>query len=98
MRGDQHSLPPRRRVRRNVADHANAAHVTVSLERRNETVVAFIRDDGEGFDAAAAAARREEGHFGLALLVDRAADLGGRLAIESKPGEGTAITLEIPSS
>ena len=82
---------------RNVADHANASSVTVSLERRDGTVVALIRDDGEGFDAAASAARRDEGHFGLALLVDRAADLGGRLRIESKPDEGTAITLEIPS-
>jgi two-component system, NarL family, sensor kinase len=82
---------------RNVADHANASHVTVSLEQRDGMIVALIRDDGEGFDAAAAAARREEGHFGLALLVDRAADLGGQLRIESKPGEGTAITLELPS-
>jgi two-component system NarL family sensor kinase len=82
---------------RNVADHANASHVTVSLEQRNGTVVARIRDDGEGFDAATAAGRRKEGHFGLALLVDRAADLGGRLEIESKPGEGTAIVLEVPS-
>jgi two-component system, NarL family, sensor kinase len=82
---------------RNVADHAGASQVTVSLERRNGTVVALIRDDGEGFDPAAAAARREKGHFGLALLVDRANDLGGRLAIESKPGEGTEIRLEIPS-
>jgi len=82
---------------RNVADHAGASVVTVSLERRNGTVVALIRDDGEGFDPPAAAARREKGHFGLALLVDRANDLGGRLAIESKPGEGTEIRLEIPS-
>jgi two-component system NarL family sensor kinase len=82
---------------RNVTDHANASHVTVSLEQRNGTVVARIRDDGEGFDAATAAGRRKEGHFGLALLVDRAADLGGRLEIESKPGEGTAIVLEVPS-
>jgi two-component system NarL family sensor kinase len=82
---------------RNVTDHANASHVTVSLEQRNGTVVARIRDDGEGFDAATAAGRRKEGHFGLALLVDRAADLGGRLEIESKAGEGTAIVLEVPS-
>lgn len=82
---------------RNVADHAKASHVTVSLERGDGTVVALIQDDGEGFDTAAAAGRREDGHFGLALLVDRAGDLGGRLAIESKPGEGTAILLEIPA-
>ena len=71
--------------------------MTVSLKQGDGTVVALIQDDGEGFDTAAAAGRREEGHFGLALLVDRASDLGGRLAIESKPGEGTAIVLEIPS-
>ena len=83
---------------RNVADHANASHVTVNLESDDAAVVALIRDDGEGFDPAVAAARREEGHFGLALLVDRAADLGGRLTIDSTPGEGTAIRLEVPSS
>jgi signal transduction histidine kinase len=82
---------------RNVADHANASHVTVDLQSDDAAVVALIRDDGEGFDPAVAAARREEGHFGLALLVDRAADLGGRLTIESAPGEGTAIRLEVPS-
>ena len=82
---------------RNVADHANATRVSVSLERHDGAVVMLVRDNGGGFDPAEATARRKEGHFGLALLVDRARDLGGELAIQSKPGGGTSVRLEVPS-
>jgi two-component system, NarL family, sensor kinase len=82
---------------RNVADHADASCVAVSLERLNGKVVAVVEDDGAGFDPAVAATRRREGHFGISLLVDRARDLGGALAIESAPGKGTAVRLEVPA-
>jgi two-component system, NarL family, sensor kinase len=82
---------------RNVADHADASRVSVSLERHDGAVVMLLRDNGRGFDPAEAAARRKEGHFGLALLVDRARDLGGELAIQSTPGGGTSVRLEVPS-
>jgi hypothetical protein len=39
--------------------------------------------------------RRAEGHLGLDLLRDRARDLGGRLEVDSEPGRGTTVTLEV---
>jgi signal transduction histidine kinase len=80
-----------------VADHANASRVAVTLERLDGKVVALVEDNGSGFDPAVAPTRRREGHFGISLLVDRARDLGGALAIESTPGRGTAVRLEVPA-
>ena len=79
---------------RNVAEHAQADHVTVRLREAGGRATLVVEDDGRGFDSATAARRREEGHLGLALLSDRAADLGGSLQIDSKPGEGTRVLLE----
>jgi signal transduction histidine kinase len=81
---------------RNVLDHAGAQSARVVLEAPNGTVRLSIEDDGRGFSADEAERRREEGHLGLALLADRAAALGGRLDLESQPGQGTRILLEVP--
>jgi two-component system, NarL family, sensor kinase len=80
---------------RNVADHAHASRVVVSVERSGGAVLTRIEDDGIGFDPAAAAARTREGHFGLSLLADRARDLGGNLEIEAAAGRGAVVTLEV---
>jgi two-component system, NarL family, sensor kinase len=80
---------------RNVADHAHASRVVVSVERSGDAVLTRIEDDGIGFDPAAAAARTREGHFGLSLLADRARDLGGNLEIEAAAGRGAVVTLEV---
>jgi signal transduction histidine kinase len=45
--------------------------------------------------AVGAERRRAEGHLGLDLLRDRARDLGGRLEVDSEPGRGTTVTLEV---
>ena len=55
-----------------------------------------VRDDGRGFSPEQALARQREGHLGLRLLRDLAADAGGRLELESTPGEGTTVRLEAP--
>jgi len=55
-----------------------------------------VRDDGCGFDAAEAAARRSEGHLGLSMLRDLSEAAGGRLSVESAPGAGTTVALEVP--
>ena len=80
---------------RNVADHARASRVVVSVERSGGSVFTRIEDDGIGFDPAAAAARTREGHFGLSLLADRARDLGGNLEIAAAAGRGAIVTLEV---
>ncbi|GAB3067822.1 sensor histidine kinase [Intrasporangium mesophilum] len=86
---------------RNVVRHASARSVTLSLrdaptyaarpgERATTLVVA---DDGVGFDLDDVV--RREGHFGIRVLTDLAADIGGVLSVWSAPGEGTTWRLEL---
>ncbi len=82
---------------RNVADHADAGRVDVSVSRDDGRARLRVRDDGRGFDAATRARRREEGHLGLALVEDLAAHLGGSADVRSAPGEGTVVELEVPA-
>jgi two-component system NarL family sensor kinase len=83
---------------RNVVSHSGAQTVDVSVNAQDGRVRLVVRDDGRGFDAAVAERRREEGHLGLSLLADRARELGGELTIESEPGAGTTLALEVPRS
>jgi signal transduction histidine kinase len=85
---------------RNVAEHAGAHAVSVSLSADDGagTATLVVEDDGRGFTPGDAAARQAGGHFGLTLLADAAADLGGRLDVASAPGQGTRVTLEVPST
>ncbi|HTI34778.1 MAG TPA: ATP-binding protein [Miltoncostaea sp.] len=82
---------------RNVAAHADANTVDVTVARRDGRARLRVRDDGRGFDAATRARRRDEGHLGLALVEDLAAHLGGRADVRSTPGEGTVVELEVPA-
>jgi signal transduction histidine kinase len=77
----------------NVTRHAQASHVDVLLELRGSQVVLIVEDNGIGFDAETAAA---EGRLGLVGMRERAQMLGGTWTIESTPGEGTTIAVEVP--
>jgi two-component system NarL family sensor kinase len=81
---------------RNVLEHADAEHVALELARTNGHVTLTVRDDGRGFSDAEAERRRREGHLGLSLLEEGAAELGGRLTVESAAGRGTLVRLEVP--
>jgi signal transduction histidine kinase len=81
---------------RNVVEHAGAQEVEIGLSAGDEHVRLLVADDGCGFAPEEALARREEGHFGLRLLVDRVEDAGGTLEIDSKPGRGTSVCAEVP--
>jgi signal transduction histidine kinase len=76
----------------NVLKHAQASRVSVRLCQRNEIVTLEIADDGVGFDPAAA---REKGGFGLRGMQERVTRLGGRLTVQSHPGKGTQIKVEL---
>jgi two-component system, NarL family, sensor kinase len=76
---------------RNVAKHSDASRVLVRAERENGHAVLTVEDDGRGFASDA-----EAGHFGLRIMEDLARDAGGRLVVESAPGEGTRVELEVP--
>ena len=76
----------------NVARHARAAQVWVALGMANGRLHISIRDDGIGFDPGQIAA----GHYGLIGLRERARLAGGVLDINSEPGQGTTLRLELP--
>jgi signal transduction histidine kinase len=92
---EQLLLQVSREVLRNVNAHAKAGHVLVSLSRRSGRLVLDIRDDGLGFDAGVIGGGHVSGHFGLPLISDLALDAGATLSIESVPGRGTDIRLEV---
>ncbi len=81
----------------NIVKHARAKHVKISVEKADKYICVTVQDDGVGFDpveVAAMAAKRAE--FGLFSVRERLAQLGGHIAIESKPGQGTTITMTAP--
>ena len=78
----------------NTVRHAHAKHVGVIVEMRDGAVVAIVEDDGIGFDEAAAAPRDRLGLFGMQ---ERARMSGGHLTVESAPGKGTTVFIEIPA-
>jgi signal transduction histidine kinase len=76
----------------NVARHAAATEVAISLRAEQHVVFLEIRDDGCGFAVPDDFDRlMEDGHFGLAGIGERVDLIGGSWAISSKPGEGTAL-------
>ncbi|MDQ6856784.1 MAG: sensor histidine kinase [Candidatus Dormibacteraeota bacterium] len=81
---------------RNAGKHAGAAHVAVRLHNRGDHVRLEIDDDGRGFSDEDLEDRRRDGHVGLSLLRDLVADAGGSLRVESEPGRGTQIAVEVP--
>jgi two-component system NarL family sensor kinase len=81
---------------RNVMAHSDAEHVDVSVILQNSHAGLTIADDGRGFTPSVAEAAREDGHLGLRVLADMARDAGGKLDIDSEPGRGTRVLLEVP--
>ncbi len=81
----------------NVARHAQAAQVSVIVERSAREVRLLVEDDGRGFDVDATARRAEsERRLGLAGMQERAALVGGAVTIESAPGRGTTVYVRLP--
>ncbi|WSI74950.1 sensor histidine kinase [Streptomyces sp. NBC_01335] len=86
----------------NVAEHADATTAALTLTHLDDRVVLDIADDGRGFapDGPAAATEQRDtpmrrGH-GLPAMRARVRQLGGRLTVESAPGEGTVLSAEVP--
>jgi two-component system sensor histidine kinase UhpB len=76
----------------NAVRHGGAGRVDVTVVTRPDVVIATVEDDGCGFDPAAVAA----GRLGLAGMRERAGLFNGRLQIESTPGCGATVTVELP--
>lgn len=79
----------------NVAKHARATRVTLTLSWLGDAVSLDVDDDGVGFDTLPRP--RESGGFGLLGLRERLSAVGGRLEVESAPGEGTTVMAQVPA-
>ena len=75
----------------NILRHARARRVAVTLEARGDRVRLDVADDGAGFDPA-----QPSGGLGLKGMRERAESHGGTLTIESAPGAGTRVRVEVP--
>jgi signal transduction histidine kinase len=81
----------------NVARHANASAVSVLVERRDESLHVIVEDDGRGFEVDdVLAAQAVDRRLGLHGMRERALLLGGAFTVESAPGRGTTVFVEVP--
>ena len=78
----------------NALRHSGATRVDVTLERSGPGAVLRVTDDGSGFDPQAI--RSAGRHLGLVSMRDRSSGVGGTLTVESAPGKGTTIDMEVP--
>jgi len=76
----------------NVARHAHATRCQIHLQRLPQTLVVTIEDNGVGFDPATAARG-----LGLISVRERAIQVRGELRLDSKPGRGTRLTVDVPA-
>ena len=76
----------------NTVKHARASKVDLVLRRTANAVILEVRDDGVGFDPLGSF----PGHLGLRSMQERVSNLGGRLQIESAPGQGTHMLAQVP--
>jgi PAS domain S-box-containing protein len=77
----------------NALKHASATSVTARIHCDGERVALEVIDNGRGFDPDAV---RDRGGQGLVSMRERAANVGGRLAVLSTPGQGTTVRVEVP--
>ncbi|MET7284052.1 sensor histidine kinase [Kribbella sp. NPDC005582] len=80
----------------NVAKHAAASRVGVTLSFMDTEVTLDVRDDGAGFDPLLLPVRSGTGGFGLDGMRARAERIAGSLIVEAEPGAGTAVSARVP--
>jgi signal transduction histidine kinase len=91
-------LAAMREALENVRRHAPGAEVSVKLWADDDTGMLVIRDCGPGFDPSGLARREAEGHFGVRGMHERLQVIDGHARVESSPGAGTAVILQVPLS
>jgi signal transduction histidine kinase len=104
--GEERDLPPQVEIAlfrvaqeaiANIAKHAGAQHALVNVEFREDAIIIEIEDDGRGFDTAELNPQPGDSQgVGLMGMRERVELLGGRFQMESKPGSGTHIIVEVP--
>jgi ligand-binding sensor domain-containing protein/signal transduction histidine kinase len=76
----------------NAARHGDARRIEIEIVFSPRTAALTIADDGSGFDPT----QRKPGSIGLLVMRERTERLGGRFAVDSRPGEGTRVRAEVP--
>jgi signal transduction histidine kinase len=79
----------------NAMKHADPSDVWIAVTEADENIILKLRDNGSGFDTSAPG---PEGHFGMAMMRERAKVGGGTLDVTSSPDDGTTITVRFPTS
>ncbi len=79
----------------NVAKHANANKVTMTMQYEDGPIRLVIADDGRGFDSTVAQQASTEPHWGFLTMQERALAVGGVLRVISQPGAGTTVVVEV---
>jgi signal transduction histidine kinase len=79
----------------NVAKHAQATEVTVTVEVDGDTVRLVVADDGIGFDPSRVNETGRRQGWGLLTMTERAGAVGGRCHVESHPQQGTQVVVEV---
>jgi signal transduction histidine kinase len=79
----------------NALKHAQPRDVWIAVREEDDNIVLTLKDNGVGFDTSAPG---PEGHFGMAMMRERAEVGGGRFEVESAPGQGATITVRFPTS
>ena len=82
---------------RNAFRHAQAERVEVEIRYDDKEFRLRLRDDGKGIDPVVLAGRGIEGHYGLRGMPERAALMGGKVAVWSEVGAGTEVELRVPA-
>ena len=105
--GEPHQLPPdaeltlfriTQEALTNVQRHSGASKVSVAMEFTNHATRVTVSDNGKGFDIPERMGDlARSGRLGLAGMQERAQLMGGALTIDSEPGKGTSLTIEVPS-
>ncbi|RPJ39811.1 MAG: GAF domain-containing protein, partial [Planctomycetaceae bacterium] len=79
----------------NVRKHGQTSQARLRIQRQGSEVLVEIEDRGQGFQPAGVPGEENQ-HFGLQFMHERAAKVGGTLVVESRPGQGTKVALQVP--
>jgi signal transduction histidine kinase len=80
----------------NIRKHARARHADIHVEHADSRIRIIVQDDGVGFNPAELG-RSEFPRFGLSTMRERAESVGGLFQLDSIPGQGTKVTIEVPA-
>ena len=77
---------------RNAVRHGQPEHLRVAVATTDESLILTVEDDGRGFDPSAVP---RDGHLGLRALRDLIHEMGADFTLESTPGTGTKVRMEV---